>query len=237
MDSRSRLYYVHAGHGTVVHHSRRFVLEPGMLYLIPSNTSHDHACESLDISWCHFTAIFHTGVSFFSIFEPEYVLSARNIPRVDEMFQELIENFKTDSVPSIVARTGILMQLLSPFLSGISSKSFNMHMQRAERFEQALNHIENNIGSDLRIDDLAKLCAMSNSCFSREFSKIFGTPPAKYITQRRIENGQLRLLQTQDTVETIGISLGFCDGFHFSKSFRKIVGLSPGRYRKLCRIP
>ena len=236
-DSRSRLYYIHSGHGEIAHHGRKFILHPGNLYLIPANTPHSHFCDTLDISWCHFTALFHTGVSFFSIFTPEYELPGHNVAHIGEKFAEMVEKFRDDSMESVVARSGLLMQILSPFLSGISRKSFDNYTQRAERFSRALKTIEDNLCGELRINDLANLSGMSSAHFSREFTKIFGCPPAKYIIRRRIENAQLRLMQSDDTIETIGTELGFCDGFHFSKNFSKIVGLSPGRYRRLCHIP
>jgi transcriptional regulator GlxA family with amidase domain len=58
-------------------------------------------------------------------------------------------------------------------------------------------------------------------------------PPVRYILQQRIRQAQLFLRQTDRTIDDVGETLGFVDGFHLSKVFKKFTGLSPGKYRLL----
>jgi len=237
-DSRARLYLIHSGSGKILHHNHTFDLMPGHLYLIPANTLHGHSCsDGLDISWCHFTALFHTGVNLFNVFEPQYELPIDNIKHAEHMFNELANDFSDNSPSSIVLRTGLLLQLLAPFFGSISTKEFEAYDKRAERFQQVLHVIENSLSIPPTVPELASQAGMSTAYFSRTFSETFKMAPARYILRRRIENTQISLLQSEDTIETIGIENGFHDGFHFSKTFKRIVGLSPGRYRTLCRTP
>ena len=237
-DSRARLYFVHSGSGKILHHDHTFDLKPGNLYLIPANTLHGHSCsKTLDMSWCHFTALFHTGINLFNIFQPQYELPVNNIKHTERLFNEITNDFKDDSPSLIVLRTGILLQLLAPFFASININEFETYNQQAERFQNVLRTIESNLNNPPTIPELAAFSGMSTAYFSRQFSKVFRLSPSKYILSRRIENAQIQLLQSKETIETIGLKTGFHDGFHFSKTFKKIVGLSPGRYRTLCRTP
>ena len=56
-------------------------------------------------------------------------------------------------------------------------------------------------------------------------------PPKKYVQQERHKKA-LSLLQDPDlTIEQIAEQTGYCDQFHFSRQFKKILGITPSAYR------
>ena len=60
---------------------------------------------------------------------------------------------------------------------------------------------------------------------------------AEAADRTELSNLRQQLVQTNETLETIGVDLGFCDGFHFSKSFKRVAGVSPRDYRAMIREP
>lgn len=91
--------------------------------------------------------------------------------------------------------------------------------------------IENNLFNNLTVEQLAYICNMSLSTFKREFKKVFGITPARYIKQRRLEEAAKRLLSGDDRITEIAFSLGFVDISTFSANFQEQYGLSPSKYR------
>jgi AraC-like DNA-binding protein len=78
---------------------------------------------------------------------------------------------------------------------------------------------------------------VSESQFRRTFHRYLATTPQTYLTERRLEAAR-RLLETTDrTVEEIAESIGFESLAHFTRRFKAAVGVPPGRYRQISRLP
>ncbi len=92
--------------------------------------------------------------------------------------------------------------------------------------------IENNLTSNLTIDQLAYICNMSLSSFKRRFKDIFDESPARYIKARRLEMARQKLIQTNDRIGDITYDLGFTDVTTFSAAFKSKYGTSPREFRK-----
>ncbi len=93
--------------------------------------------------------------------------------------------------------------------------------------------IQSNLFTNLKLDDLAFLCGLSLSSFQREFKKIFGMPPAKYINQKRIEEAKKLLANTEIRISEVAFLVGFESLSHFSKVFSIANNMSPSKFQKM----
>ena len=60
--------------------------------------------------------------------------------------------------------------------------------------------------------------------------------PGRYIANKRIQEAQLLIRAHQDmTLGQIGTTVGYEDNTTFYRNFLQIAGMSPGKYRQLCR--
>ncbi|MEO0339153.1 MAG: AraC family transcriptional regulator, partial [Bacteroidota bacterium] len=91
--------------------------------------------------------------------------------------------------------------------------------------------IESNLYNNLNSEELASLAGLSLSSFKREFSKQYGTSPAKYIRTKKLEKAAQMLKSTSVRISDIAYDCGFSDLAHFSKTFQKHFGNSPSEYR------
>ena len=99
------------------------------------------------------------------------------------------------------------------------------------KLEIVVNYINDYIQRDLHLAELANLVQMSPYYFSRLFKQSIGVTPHHYAIPCRIEKAK-QLLKTQDLSLTyISQQVWFHDQSHFSKTFGKIVGLTPKKYR------
>jgi AraC family transcriptional regulator len=94
------------------------------------------------------------------------------------------------------------------------------------------SYIEDNLGSNMRATDLAPIAHLSTSQFFRTFRKTFGEAPLAYIMRRRIVRAQERMLSSQLPLVQIALECGMCDQPHFTRVFRRIVGVSPKAWRR-----
>ena len=93
-------------------------------------------------------------------------------------------------------------------------------------------YIEDRLDSRIRIPDLACVVQLSTSHFFRAFRKTFGEPPIAYIMERRIRRAQELMLASRVPLSQVALECGMCDQAHLCRCFRRIVGISPGVWRR-----
>jgi AraC family transcriptional regulator len=100
------------------------------------------------------------------------------------------------------------------------------------QFKQLQDYIEENLAAELTIANLAASIPMSQFHFARAFKTATGSPPHRYIMQRRIERAKVLLSVTRLSAAEIAYQVGFSNQSHFSAQFRKSVGLTPKQFRE-----
>lgn len=96
----------------------------------------------------------------------------------------------------------------------------------------AIDYIFNNKKLNVTLDDMANLCHISSSYFSRLFLSEMGENFSTYKSRLKIEWAKKLLETTDKTVSEISSDLGFNDGGYFIKVFKKMEGVTPSMYRK-----
>ncbi len=93
-------------------------------------------------------------------------------------------------------------------------------------------HLESNLSAKISTQDLASIAGLSPFHFSRAFRESFGDSPHRYLLRRRIEHSQGLMLTTKASLADIALECGLVDQAHFGKLFRRLVGESPGVWRR-----
>ena len=81
------------------------------------------------------------------------------------------------------------------------------------------------------IEEIALKLGISKFHLTRQFTKIIGIPPGKYLAKLRIKKALELLNETNKTVEEISKSVGYSNASYFIKVFQHYVGISPGGFR------
>jgi AraC-like DNA-binding protein len=92
-------------------------------------------------------------------------------------------------------------------------------------------HVEANLSRRITIRELAQIVGLSASHFCRAFKNTFGLAPRDFVLRRRIDLAQALMLTTTDPLSSIAIRCGMCDQPHFTRSFHRIVGETPNKWR------
>ena len=97
---------------------------------------------------------------------------------------------------------------------------------------RAVAHIEANLESMMCTDQLAELAGICSSYFYKAFKRSFGIPPMQYVALRRVDRAKVMITSTRKQLLEIALACGFADQPHLTKWFTRIVGASPGRWRR-----
>jgi len=83
----------------------------------------------------------------------------------------------------------------------------------------------------LTLGEIAKWAGVSEGHFSKLFKKATGLTFVKYLTRMRVKQAQKDLRETRRSISEIAFASGFNSIAQFNRSFRKVTGQSPSKYR------
>ena len=92
-------------------------------------------------------------------------------------------------------------------------------------------YVETHLHQQISLADLAATAGLSSFHFLRSFKGSLSTTPARYVLDRRMERARYLLKVSRTTVSEVGISVGFEDVSHFSRAFRRVLGVTPSAFR------
>jgi transcriptional regulator GlxA family with amidase domain len=85
------------------------------------------------------------------------------------------------------------------------------------------------------VQRLAEVSGVSPAHFARSFRRAFGLPPHRYLLTRRIERATALLRDTDRPVTDIAFETGWESLGTFGRTFRDVMGESPGEFRQRIR--
>jgi AraC family transcriptional regulator len=95
------------------------------------------------------------------------------------------------------------------------------------RLDLSKEFIENNIGNDINIEDMAKVACLSTYHFIRLFKSVYDMTPHKYLSSRRLEKSMTLLLRGNLSITDVCFEVGFKSLSSFSWLFKQRYGLYP----------
>lgn len=101
--------------------------------------------------------------------------------------------------------------------------------------DKAEQYIDKHLDKPISVEQLAELCDLSVSEFSRQFRVSFGAPPHKYMIAERINEAKRLLRNTDWPIAEIALSVGFSNQAHFTSAFRKAAETTPSQYRRFAQ--
>ena len=102
----------------------------------------------------------------------------------------------------------------------------------AWQLRRACAFIEANLDGDPSIADVAAECGLSSSYFAKAFKQATGAAPHAWLSMRRIAQAKRLLNDTSLALAEIALACGFVDQSHLTRTFAKVEGCSPGRWRR-----
>lgn len=170
----NKLYFIVEGEGYLEVNNQRFFPKPGELYLLPATTKQSYGTVN-DYTflkyWCHFTAKLGELQLLQVLNIPIFITTSRP-EELAERFEQLIYYSQKDSLSSHFKVHSILLELLAHFLEHSEEEQFPIvNTPSFEKMDSVVNFIENNLGENLTIDQLAQIVSFHQIILS-EFLKI-----------------------------------------------------------------
>jgi AraC family transcriptional regulator len=97
---------------------------------------------------------------------------------------------------------------------------------------RVLDYIDAQLTGELGLVELAAIAGLSPHHFVEAFKISVGKPPHRFVMERRVQR-VLELLRHDDrSIAEIAHAAGFSSQSHLTASFRRVTGVTPGRFRR-----
>jgi AraC family transcriptional regulator of arabinose operon len=213
---------------------RKIPVRQGGLVFIPAGCAHRYGASEetpWQIRWVHFSG--QRSSVYLDRLKGEFfgeVLPEENdkIVSAFEQAQEVLGEGYTDS--GLLLLSASLSRLLA---LAIQSKQAHGEKPRLTglRILNSIQWVREHLAEPLVLPEIARRAGLSVPHFCALFKKQTGMSPMRYLMHARMTRACALLDSTDKSVAEISSEVGFRDAFHFTKTFRAVVGSSPSNYR------
>lgn len=122
---------------------------------------------------------------------------------------------------------------LSGIMARFTDQVFNLtDVKHVDVIYRAVDYIRNNYDKKITLEETAAMVYLSPAYFSRVFKEEIGDTFNFYVNKVRIEAAKKLLLNEKVPLVEISSLVGFEGQSYFSKVFKKLTGVTPGKYRE-----
>ena len=115
--------------------------------------------------------------------------------------------------------------------SSASRKELHGGQLRDFYIQEAITLMEHNYAREITVEELADMCKLNRSYFSKIFKQNMGCPPQEFLIRLRLSKAADLMKGTSGSIGDIAAQCGYPNQLHFSRAFRKRYGLSPREWR------
>lgn len=117
------------------------------------------------------------------------------------------------------------------------SKDVNLMINKYNNEEfpimKAIEYINNNIYENITLKKISSVCNLSQCYFSKLFKKETGINFIEYLNMKKIAKAKQLLINTDKSINSISLDLGFEDCGYFIRIFKKLEGTTPKKFRDM----
>jgi AraC family transcriptional regulator len=131
---------------------------------------------------------------------------------------------------SNLAIEGLSLELIAAIFR--SSKSNNKSTESPPRWlREAHSLIRSRFNESLKLSDISRVVGVHPVTLVREFRRYYHCTIGEMLRRERIEFACREIVKPGAQLSDVATAAGFYDQSHFSKAFKRITGLSPGRFQ------
>lgn len=202
----------------------RLELGPGKVVLIPPHTVFGTGMRgTVGHLYVHFTLGLDRATT------PGPVFVHKPAPLERALLRKLVQAAAPGASTSALETTFKAQALLSIALSDVPREYWGGRLTDA-RISRALELLSRP-GPEADNREIAQSLGVHPRAFIRLFHEAIGHTPHQYRLRLRIERAAALLREGLQSIDQIATATGFCDRFHFSRLFKRQLGVSPARYR------
>lgn len=234
------LIYCTKGEGWFVLNNEKYIVPENHFFILPAEVSHQYGSSENNpwyIYWVHFKGRKAKLIS--DRLQGVFPIVRGDDSRINDriaFFDELLNAMESEISESTMNFVNLSFNhLIASFLYLSTYRKSKYSKQKAEHtffISLATHFMYDNIENKLTLRDLSSHFGYSDSYFYRLFFKETQYAPMTYFLHLKIERACQLLKSTNLKINQIALKLAFDDPYYFSRTFKKMKGVSPKNYRQ-----
>jgi len=224
------------GRQSFTHKGTKLTTPPGGVILI--NPGATHTGEAVDKQGFELRSIYptlsHMNMAMYELTGRHQTLPFFTEVRVDHTWatRRILSLHKALSQEmTSIERESKFIWMLTQFIKRYADVRITEQKpgNESQPIQKARRYIEDCFAQDISLNRLAQYVALSPYYFLRVFCAEVGMPPHAYLESVRIRYAQ-RLIRSGASLADVAVNVGFSSQSHMTRSFKKIIGVTPGQY-------
>lgn len=228
-------FLIRAGSGTLTYEGKTYSLSTGDCVFIDCKKSYTHTTSSdlWQLKWCHFS-----GSSMASIYDKYLERGGQPCfhPDSPAAFDAVLTSLYRIAESADYIRDMKINECLAALLSSLMQESWQPENQHSATRRQDLSrvraYLDEHYAKKITLDDLGERFFINKFYLVRLFKEQYGLSINQYLQQIRITKAKHLLRFTDKTVELIGLECGLGAHSYFTRTFKKVEGITPTEFRQ-----
>ena len=249
--------FIGEGYGVFTVGEQTFKVKSDDLVWIPPNTLHEMrgTSEKMNCIYIHFDLAYDPARSHWNAFIPGGTrdlsrskslmhppvadpsigawcgkMEFENKALVKQLMKQICLEHKRSGERSFLLLSGLMLQFISVLLAESGNKHHAENM-RWKEMEKSAETIRLSGDRQINVGEVARGCCLSPSHFRKIFREFHGISPRRMHSQALVQRACELLAYSKMNVSEIAATLGYSNVHNFSRSFSKIMKVSPKNYR------
>ncbi len=224
------LHYIFKGKGILKYGDCDFELQGGDLAVINGNELHrgvggkcDYICIIVPPAFFE-----QNHVIFEKVVRSEYV---------SEIVGKIYESYLRGGAVDLLDIKGNMYFLISYLIRAFTEKTlgdstYSGHVNKLNRVNEAIRYMSENYDKQITTRTLANMAHISEGYFCQMFKDVTGKTAMEYLNHLRVDKAEKMLQRTEMTVTETAFCCGFENANYFSRTYKKIKGVTPQSSRQ-----
>lgn len=207
--------------------------------LLLFNPFDSHTCEQIDNKVLDYrcinikpeimkkTVFEITGENYLPKFNQPVIFRSELVPLLQELHHIIMEeelDFKKEE---------LFFFLIEQLIEEHTEPNLQLNLEKTNiEIQSVCDYLENNYAEHIVLDELSTIAGMNKYSLLRNFTKLKGITPYRYLENIRVNKAKKLLEKGVEPIDA-AIQTGFVDQSHFTNFFKNFIGLTPKQYQNI----
>lgn len=230
------LIYCEEGKGWIIYNDEKLYLTRNQTFILPANEAHTYGADNMDpwsIYWIHFLG--EKVDIFSSIIGKTINIYESDSSRYEDrflLFEEIFRNLEMGYSPENLEYTSFCLLHFLATIKYLPQFRRIKNVKEKDTIQKSILYMKDNLENKITLEDIAQHVGYSPSHFENLFLEKTSYSPMKYYNQLKIQRACSYLQFSDLKIKEIAFRLGYFDPYHFSKAFKKEMGIPPKEYKR-----